>query len=125
LGRNAGRYKKYLSSSGLTDPYSMNASEVNLILKQVLKTTRDMLAYAREENWVEVAKLEAERQKFFVENLSGVGIEKAGETGRLIQEVITIDKETQELVMKARNEIREELIQLNKDKHAAKAYGAK
>jgi len=103
----------------------MTPAEVNVILDKALEMTRQMLLFAREENWVEVAKLEGERQKALMDGISNVTIEKSEAISKKIQMIVEVDREMQELVTSARDDIRDELIQLNKDKNAAKAYGAK
>ena len=103
----------------------MTPSQVNVILEKALELTLQMLAYAREENWVEVAKLEGERQKDLMDGLSGVDIEKSDEIGKKVQQIIDVDREMQELLVKARDDIRDELIRLNKDREAVKAYNSK
>jgi len=103
----------------------MTPAEVNVILDKALVMTRQMLLFAREENWVEVAKLEGERQKALMDGISSGTIEKSETISKKIQMIVEVDREMQELVTRARDDIRDELIQLNKDKNAAKAYGAK
>jgi len=103
----------------------MTPSEVNVILDKALEMTRQMLSFARQENWVEVAKLEGERQKSLLDGISNATVKKSEEITKKVKMIVDVDSEMQELVAKARDGIREELIQLNKDKNAAKAYGAK
>jgi len=103
----------------------MTPSEVNVILDKALEMTRQMLSFARQENWVEVAKLEGERQKSLLDMPSNATVKKSEEITKKVKMIVDVDSEMQELVAKARDGIREELIQLNKDKNAAKAYGAK
>ena len=103
----------------------MTPAEVNVILDKALEMTRQMLSYAREENWVEVAKLEGERQKSLMEGLANTDVEKSEMVSQKVQQIMDVDREMQELVVRARDGIRDELIQLNKDKNAAKAYDAK
>ncbi len=103
----------------------MTPAEVNVILDKALEMTRQMLAFAREENWVEVAKLEGERQKSLVDSLSNVDIEQSEEIGKKIRQIIQVDQEMQQLVTAARDDLRDQIIQLNKDKGAIKAYESK
>jgi len=103
----------------------MTPAEVNVILDKALEMTSQMLAFAREENWVEVAKLEGERQKSLMASLSNTDIEKTEEIGKKVQQIIEVDKEMQQLVTAARDDLRDQIIQLNKDKGAIKAYNSK
>ena len=103
----------------------MTPAEVNVILDKALDMTNQMLIFAREENWVEVAKLEGERQKSLMDGLANADIEKSAEIGKKVQQIVEVDREMQELLVKARDDIRDEIIQLNKDKGAVKAYQEK
>jgi hypothetical protein len=100
----------------------MTPAEVNVILDKALEMTRQMLAFAREENWVEVARLEGERQQSLMDSLSNADIEKSEEIGKKVQQIIQVDQEMQQLVTAARDDLRDQIIQLNKDKGAIKAY---
>ncbi|NNJ92432.1 MAG: flagellar protein FliT [Gammaproteobacteria bacterium] len=100
----------------------MTPAEVNVILNEALEITRQMLAFAREENWAEVARLEGERQQSLMDGLSNADIEKSEEIGKKVQQIIQVDQEMQQLVTAARDDLRDQIIQLNKDKGAIKAY---
>ena len=103
----------------------MSSDELNGFLEKALEMTRSMLLYAQEENWVELAKLEGERQELFQSLPNTQSIQKNKEFEEKIQQILVIDREMQALVVKARDEVRDEIIQLNKDKSAVKAYEAK
>ena len=103
----------------------MPPDEVNSILNKVLEMTHQMLSLAKQENWVEVAKLEGERKKILIENLSDSSIDKSGKIRDITRQVIEIDQELQSLLITARNEIRDELVEINKIKSQAKAYESK
>ena len=103
----------------------MSPDEVNEILEKTLEITRSMLSFAQEENWVELAKLEATRQDLLQNTLNSDSVNKTEEMAAKINEILEVDKEMQSLVVKARDEIRDEIIQLNKDKGAVKAYESK
>lgn len=100
----------------------MTPDEVIVILDNALEMTNKMLAFAREENWVEVAKLEGERQESLMDSLSNADFEKSEEIGKKVQQIIAVDQEMQQLVTAARDDLRDQIIQLNKDKGAIKAY---
>ena len=103
----------------------MSPDEVNGILEKTLEITRSMLSFAKEENWVELAKLEATRQDLLQNKLNSDSVDKTEEMAAKINELLEVDKEMQSLVVKARDETRDEIIQLNKDKGAIKAYESK
>jgi isopentenyl phosphate kinase len=102
----------------------MSPEELSEILERVLGLTNQMLEFAREENWLELAKLEAKRQNQLMSSFENAGADVSGSLAPKIQQILEIDHEMQSLVIKARNEIRDELIRLNKEKDAAKAYAA-
>ena len=103
----------------------MPPDEVNSILNKVLEMTHQMLSLAKQENWVEVAKLEGERKKILIENLSDSSIDKSGKIRDITRQVIEIDQELQSLRSTALKEIRDERGESNKIKSQAKAYESK
>jgi hypothetical protein len=103
----------------------MTQDEVFAVLDQVMAMTDQMRLLARQENWVEVARTEGDRQKLLMECLENIEIRQSTEIANRIQQILEVDREMQGLVIEARNAIRDELIQLNKEKDAARAYGAK
>ena len=103
----------------------MSPDEVNGTLEQALEITRSMLSFAQEENWVELAKLEAARQALLNNALNPEAFDKSEEIDNKIQEILKVDSEMQALVVKARDETRDEIIKLNKDKGAIQAYESK
>lgn len=103
----------------------MSPEELNAILDRVLELTTQMKEFASQENWVEVAKLEAERQNQLMSGFENLDPDIASSLAPRIQQILEIDGEMQSLVVAARNQLRDELIQLNKEKDAAKAYGSK
>ena len=95
-------------------------------LDQAIDMTRQMLALAKNEEWEKLTELELERQKIIRENISDDhSVNKESEIGLKIQQILEIDQEVQSLVVKAHDEVRDEIIQLNKDKGAVKAYESK
>ena len=95
-------------------------------LDQAIDMTRQMLAFAQNEEWEKLTKLEVERQNIIKKNISDDhSVDKESEIGLKIQQILEIDHEVQSLVVKAHNQVRDEIIQLNKDKGAVKAYESK
>ena len=103
----------------------MSPQEVIAVLDKVQAMTIDMLEFARQEDWVELAKLEGQRQDALINALADSEVEKNELIADKIQQILKIDSEMQELVVKARDEIRDEIIKLNKDKTAVQAYESK
>ena len=103
----------------------MSPDEVNAILDNILEMTRQMQAFAQQENWVEVAKLEDARQKTLRENFSDSITGKPADIHKKIQQVIEIDGKIQELAGKAKSDIRDEVIELNNCCCHSMAYHAK
>lgn len=103
----------------------MNPAQVANILDSALQLSRNMLDAAREENWLEVAQLEAERQKLLMDSLAGESPEKTPLISEKVNQFLVVDQELQQLLVQARNQIRDELIELNKVRDAARAYTGK
>lgn len=102
----------------------MNDLKVDQILDQVYELTQQMLAAANDEKWVDVAQFEAQRQQLLMESLANADVDKS-KVGEKIRQILEIDREMQAKVIKARNTIRDELIDLNKGKDSIKAYQSK
>ena len=95
-------------------------------LDQAVQISEKMLNLAHEGEWEKVIELEAQRQKIILDNIKDDhSIDRSSDVGRKIQEILDFDKEMQQLAIKARDETRDEIIQLNKDKSAVEAYESK
>ena len=114
--------KKYLLNSSFQ---TMPETRLNAVIEKIAEITDRMLVASKKHDWLSVAKMEAERQQTINDNLADIDkYEKNEELSNLIKKIISIDKKAQDLVKQARDHARDELIQLNKERSAAKAYQA-
>ena len=94
-------------------------------LDGAMSMTRQMLSSAKQGEWQKVADLQAQRQKSLTSTLqASANIDSQSSNGVRIQKLIELDQEVQLLVKSARDSVRDELLQINKVRTAAKAYSS-
>lgn len=104
------------------DPEILMTQNLQPSLEHAVDFSRQMLASAKLGEWQKVADLESQRQKSLPPNLQQAQIAAGSSDGLRIQEIIKLDREIQQLLQQARESVREDLLQLNKVRTAAKAY---
>jgi len=91
--------------------------------RNVRELTARMLAAARAEDWVQVARLEAERQVQLSEWVAARGTDTGVDVATEFQELLAEDRELLQLTVSAREELGHQLAELSQGRKARAAYG--
>ncbi len=100
----------------------MSTEAPDVVLNEIKSLTDQMLDSAKSSNWVDVAKFEAKRQEILKSSLSDQNISKTTVIVEAIGEIMKVDQKVQFLLSKARDQARDEIIELNRTKNKAQAY---